>query len=335
MNCPKCNQPIPPSQSFCGRCGTKIQQTPRQPYQGGAPVTPKNNRTPLIIAIVVISVIAVGALIAVLILALNGKDDSSDAAKSSSPVESQAESLIESLSESSAVESRVEPSENSKAEDSKKQNNSNSKPGYVIRPTDPDFISGNFGFYKLSSGELKVTEYFGTEKNVVIPSEVDGAKVTIIERHLFRKAEFESVTIPDTVNEIQDYAFAECKKLKKIAIPEGVKNIGDDAFWNCKKLEKITLPTTLEKVGVYAFSATGVKSVTIPAFKKLSSLPQYMFYQSFNLAEVKLPKSITGIDGKDNNAFDDCSKELTIVAPKGSFGESLAKVKSYKFKAAQ
>ncbi len=142
MNCPKCNQPIPPSQSFCGRCGTKIQQTPRQPYQGGAPVTPKNNRTPLIIAIVVISVIAVGALIAVLILALNGKDDSSDAAKSSSPVESQAESLIESLSESSAVESRVEPSENSKAEDSKKQNNSNSKPGYVIRPTDPDFISG-------------------------------------------------------------------------------------------------------------------------------------------------------------------------------------------------
>ena len=145
MNCPKCNQPIPPSQSFCGRCGTKIQQTPRQPYQGGAPVTPKNNRTPLIIAIVVISVIAVGALIAVLILALNGKDDSSDAAKSSSPVESQAESLIESRSESSAVESRVEPSENSKAEDSKKQNNSNSKPGYVIRPTDPDFISGNFG----------------------------------------------------------------------------------------------------------------------------------------------------------------------------------------------
>ena len=332
MNCPKCNQPIPPSQSFCGRCGTKIQQTPRQPYQGGAPVTPKNNRTPLIIAIVVISVIAVGALIAVLILALNGKDDSSDAAKSSSPVESQAESLIESLSESSAVESRVEPSENSKAEDSKKQNNSNSKPGYVIRPTDPDFISGNFGFYKLSSGELKVTEYFGTEKNVVIPSEVDGAKVTIIERHLFRKAEFESVTIPDTVNEIQDYAFAECKKLKKIAIPEGVKIIGNSAFRNCSALESVTLPTSLEKIGEYAFSASGLRSVTIPSFKKLSTLPQYMFYQCFSLSEVTLPRTIAGIDGKDNNAFDECSADLTIKAPKGSFGESLAKEKNYKFK---
>ena len=215
------------------------------------------------------------------------------------------------------------------------ENSENNKPGYNIVPTEPDFVSGSFGFYRLSQKELKVTKYTGTEKNVVIPSEVDGAKVTIIERSLFRKAEFESVTIPSSIYEIQDYAFAECKNLKEIVIPEGVKNIGDDAFWNCKKLEKITLPTTLEKVGVYAFSATGVKSVTIPAFKKLSSLPQYMFYQSFNLAEVKLPKSITGIDGKDNNAFDDCSKELTIVAPKGSFGESLAKVKSYKFKAAQ
>ena len=119
------------------------------------------------------------------------------------------------------------------------ENSENNKPGYTIVPTEPDFVSGSFGFYRLSQKELKVTKYTGTEKNVVIPSEVDGAKVTIIERSLFRKAEFESVTIPSSIYEIQDYAFAECKNLKEIVIPEGVKNIGDDAFWNCKKLEKI------------------------------------------------------------------------------------------------
>ena len=189
------------------------------------------------------------------------------------------------------------------------ENSENNKPGYTIVPTEPDFVSGSFGFYRLSQKELKVTKYTGTEKNVVIPSEVDGAKVTIIERSLFRKAEFESVTIPSSIYEIQDYAFAECKNLKEIVIPEGVENIGE-----------------------YAFSASGVRSVTIPSFKKLSTLPQYMFYQCFSLSEVTLPRTIAGIDGKDNNAFDECSADLTIKAPKGSFGESLAKEKNYKFK---
>ena len=202
------------------------------------------------------------------------------------------------------------------------ENSENNKPGYTIVPTEPDFVSGSFGFYRLSQKELKVTKYTGTEKNVVIPSEVDGAKVTIIERSLFRKAEFESVTIPSSIYEIQDYAFAECKNLKEIVIPEGVKNIGDDAFWNCKKLTSIALPDTLKKVEWYAFSATGLTSVTIPESKTFVTLNERVFFQCAGLKEVILPLSITKIA---DDTFAECAPDLTIKAYTGSYGVSYAK----------
>ena len=148
----------------------------------------------------------------------------------------------------------------------------------------------------------------------------------------YRCLALEQIELPDSLTELEGEVFYMCTKLKSVKLPSQLESIGVGAFQYCSALESVTLPTSLEKIGEYAFSASGLRSVTIPSFKKLSTLPQYMFYQCFSLSEVTLPRTIAGIDGKDNNAFDECSADLTIKAPKGSFGESLAKEKNYKFK---
>ena len=195
-------------------------------------------------------------------------------------------------------------------------------PGYKVEPTNPDFADSDFGYYMLSSNEVMVTEYYGNSKSVVIPDTVSGNKVVAVGKGLFRNSGIESVVIPDTVSEIQDYAFSCCSELKEIVIPEGVTVVGRNTFWNCPKLEKIVIPASLREAGEYAFSHTGVKSVTIPEGAALTTLESCLFFQCFDLEEVILPASIRFIN---DGAFKECSPKLTIKAPAGSCGEAYAK----------
>ncbi len=201
-------------------------------------------------------------------------------------------------------------------------------PGYRVEPTSPDFEEGDFSFYRLNDKEVKVTVYKGSDKNVEIPATAQGANVSVIEANLFQNSEIESVKIPDTVTEIQKYAFSGCQNLKEVVIPEGVKTIGVNAFWNCRNLESVSLPSTLKNIDWNAFSATGLKSVTIPESNTLSTLKEKVFFQCSELKEVILPISITGIA---DDTFEQCSEDLVIKAYTGSYGLSYAQSHNIKF----
>jgi len=64
----------------------------------------------------------------------------------------------------------------------------------------------------------------------------------------------ESFNIPETVIDIADYAFYECKNLKSVTIPDSVETIGDYAFSLCEGLTGIELPEGLLRIGDSAFS---------------------------------------------------------------------------------
>ena len=69
--------------------------------------------------------------------------------------------------------------------------------------------------YKVNSdGTATITDYYGEVTELVIPSTLDGYKVT----------------------EIGSYAFRDCSSLTGITIPSSVTSIGDDAFCGCDKL---------------------------------------------------------------------------------------------------
>ena len=72
------------------------------------------------------------------------------------------------------------------------------------------------------------------------------------------------VKIPNSVTEIGEHAFYDCKSLTSIEIPNSVTSIGNDAFYGCTSLTSIEIPNSVISIGDYAFEAcTRLKSVVI------------------------------------------------------------------------
>lgn len=81
--------------------------------------------------------------------------------------------------------------------------------------------------------------------------------------------EITSVTIPDTVVRINEYAFSDCTLLQNVSIPPSVSNYGSYAFRNCTSLKSITFekgetatvfpgdPTFFENCSFYFKGYTG------------------------------------------------------------------------------
>lgn len=202
-----------------------------------------------------------------------------------------------------------------------KEGNKSSGPGYVVPTTEPEVKDSNFGYYKLNSKELMLTRYYGKGGKVEIPATYEEYKVSVIGRDVFMKKEVEEVVMPDSITEIQDYAFSNNKNLKSVKLSKNLQVLGVNAFFNCQALKSIELPATLKEIRSYAFCATGLESVVIPESKTLSSLPDFCFFQCASLKEVTIPVTITKIP---NNAFKECSSDLKIKAYSGSYALNYA-----------
>ena len=66
-----------------------------------------------------------------------------------------------------------------------------------------------------------------------------------------------SITIPDSVTSIGQYAFRETS-LTSVDIPDSVTSIGNYAFFAAASLTTVSMPTSLESVGGQIFAMTGV-----------------------------------------------------------------------------
>lgn len=59
--------------------------------------------------------------------------------------------------------------------------------------------------------------------------------------------------VPNTVTELESYAFAFAKNLKDIVLPNGLKVIPNDTFISCSKLESIVIPSCVTEIQDRAF----------------------------------------------------------------------------------
>ena len=133
-----------------------------------------------------------------------------------------------------------------------------------------------------------VTKYNGIAADVTIPSRYKGKPVTMIDHAAFHNSAVTSVTIPDSVTAIPDYAFAFCSQLTNISIPNSVTFIGFSAFNSCTSLKSITLPSSL------------------------STIQSSAFYNCGNLETIRIPVSVTFIG---NYAFAGCPSSMTVTYP--------------------
>ncbi len=150
----------------------------------------------------------------------------------------------------------------------------------------------------LDDGSIKITGYHGSAGNVIIPSEINGKKVSRIDNYAFENnASITNVTIPVTVTEIGISAFKGCSSLAEVTIPESLTKLEKYAFEDCSSLEEVILPEGITNIEPYTFSmCTSLKTAVIP-------------------------DSVTDID---SNAFYGCDN-VTISCNSGSFAEQFAK----------
>lgn len=142
--------------------------------------------------------------------------------------------------------------------------------------------------YSDKGDHIEITAYNGTDKEVTIPSEIDGKPVTVIGLSAFEGRGITSVVIPESVKTIDDWAFGNCSSLESVVI-KGAETIGDNAFAYCNNLENVQLPDTLKSVGYYAFaSCPSLLSVTVPA--SVTNIGEGAFGENFDKVKGEFVK---------------------------------------------
>ena len=126
-------------------------------------------------------------------------------------------------------------------------------------------------------------------------------------------AKLSSITIPNSVSSIGNYAFYGCSQITSITIPDDVTSIGNHAFSSCSKLTSVIIPNNVTNLGGYMFhNCSALSSVTLP--DNIDSIGCYMFYYCSKLTSITIPNSVTRIG---ESAFQGCSALTFITLPNG------------------
>lgn len=107
---------------------------------------------------------------------------------------------------------------------------------------------------------VRIVEPVSNSKKVEIPSEIEGAPVTVIGDYAFfhyRKilsaftratSKMEELIIPDTVTRIENHAFYRSVNLKALELPISLQTVGNYAFASCTGLKKLVINVDEEEM---------------------------------------------------------------------------------------
>lgn len=119
------------------------------------------------------------------------------------------------------------------------------------------------------------------------------------------------VTIPSSVNTLDDSAFANCTKLTSVTIPSNVIYLKNGVFKGCTALTSVDIPDSVTDMGTWTFwDCTALTEVTIP--DSVTKIGQYTFNGCTALAHVDIPNSVTEIE---TNAFKNCTALIEVTIP--------------------
>ncbi len=120
-------------------------------------------------------------------------------------------------------------------------------------------------------------------------------------------------TIPDSVVNIGNHAFAGCTSLTSITIPSSVIVMGSRVFDGCSSITNITIPDSVTDIGDGLFeNCSSLTSVIVSG--SITSIGYYTFSGCTNLVNIRIPDAVTKINP---SAFSSCVKLTSISIPDG------------------
>ncbi len=96
-------------------------------------------------------------------------------------------------------------------------------------------------YYTVQNEGVTVTGWNGGSSVLTVPEEIEGRPVIAVGRKAFlRSAMLERAVLPETVMRMEDYAFAQCGRLREV-LSLGKVSLGTGVFKGCKSMERLAL----------------------------------------------------------------------------------------------
>lgn len=151
-------------------------------------------------------------------------------------------------------------------------------------------VSGSPYFAHLASTQSNVTYTMLTNKEKTKVIFAPGAKPTQFSAG--GTTYLTSITIPEQITEIGDYAFYGNPTLKTVNFHAGITRIGVGAFSD-SQLTRVNIPNPDCEIGNSCFSSSQVGSVTLP--QGMKKLGRHVFFYCTNLTSLSLPEGMEEI----------------------------------------
>ncbi len=189
-----------------------------------------------------------------------------------------------------------------------------------------------WSFTKREDGTLIITGYKGKNTEIAVPGKIGKDTVTAIDKYAFspyamriRKEQRDlryavtEVKLPDSITEIGEFAFYQCKSLARIELPPLLTEISKGML-DLTAISSIRIGGSVKKIGAVAFHCCEhLKTAAI--CEGVEEIDQSAFGNCGSLKTVELPKSLKKMAAGDGSgSFAGCGS-LTAVLHKGSYAE--------------
>lgn len=187
---------------------------------------------------------------------------------------------------------------------------------------------------------IKKAAFYNTNlKTLKLPEEL-----VTIEEEVFRGINIATLTIPNKVKTIGDYAFYDCQALTSVNLNNSLETVGEKTFASLDRTNNINIPASVKEIGVSAFR--GLKNgVTVdggnPNFSSengilynknkttllqytvkktgaysipngVTHIGDYAFSNALKLTGITIPASVTSLG---DSAFRSCDDLQSITLP--------------------
>lgn len=162
--------------------------------------------------------------------------------------------------------------------------------------------------YAVPEGTVRIGDYaFGYARLDTL----DLTGVEKINEGAFRFSSLREVTVPDTVNRVEEYAFADCTKLEAVRIGSGITILSEGMFCRCEGLKSVTVPARIKKIAADAFAEAGLTEILLP--EGLETVAERAF-RDCDLQTLALPARVKAIG---DEAFAGNAALDGVILPEG------------------
>lgn len=194
------------------------------------------------------------------------------------------------------------------------KNNCNAKIKYLT--TETEIVSNPKYNYIVVNGEAILTRYKGNSTEITIPKTIDNLYNVASFGQIFKGTSIVSISIPDSISNIESQAFSGCSSLANISIPSSIVSIGSYAFYQCSNLQNVYIDDIASwcNISLSDYSAplqyaknlyvNGelITNLVIP--EGVTVIPHHAFAKQKSIVSVSIPESLEVIQ---DLAFDGCS----------------------------